>query len=164
MPHEQTTLAIGTLLRERYVVEKALGSGSTGAVYLVKDVRRTHLQLPLFALKEISDLDEQARYRFSFGGVALRRLHHPGLPRIHHVFKDDKRACIYLVTDYVEGSHLENLRREQPEGRFSWTELRPLVEPLVDALTYLHDQEPPLVHGDIKPINVIENQQGNVLL
>ena len=164
MPHEQTTLATGTLLRERYAVEKVLGSGSTGAVYLVKDVQRNHLQSPLFALKEISGLEQQARYRFSFSGVALRQLHHAGLPGIHHVFKDDKRGCIYLVTAYVEGSHLENLRREQPEGRFSWTELRPLVEPLVGVLTYLHDQEPPLVHGDIKPINVIENQQGNILL
>lgn len=40
MPQAQTTLAIGTLLRERYAVEKILGAGNAGVVYLAKDLQQ----------------------------------------------------------------------------------------------------------------------------
>lgn len=164
MPQAQHTLAIGTLLRERYTIEKILGVGNAGAVYLVKDLQQRPLQPHPFILKEINGLDQQARHQFAFRGIDLQQLHHPALPPIHHVFNDAKRQRVYLVAEYVEGTSMETLRQQMPEGRFSWAELRPLIEPVVDALAYLHEQGPPLVHGDLKPTNIIKDSQGAVLL
>ncbi len=56
----QMTLPIGTILRDRYVVEELLGKGGFGAVYLVRDLR---VRQNLFAIKEINDSDEKCVQR-----------------------------------------------------------------------------------------------------
>lgn len=164
MPQEPTLLSVGTLLRERYLIKNVLGSGNIGAVYLVKDQQVKSLKYSLFTLKEITGLDQEARYQFTFSGATLRQIQHPALPHIHAIFNDDKRGCIYLIMDYIEGSDLETLRLQQPAGCFSWSELQPLCEPLFAALAYLHRQEQPLFHGNIKPTSILQSITGKVLL
>jgi len=164
MPPKQSTLIIGTILRERYLVKNVLGSGTNGAVYLVKDTQVKRLKYNLFILKEITGLDDHERSQFIFTGVGLRQLQHPALPRIRHVFHDNRHNCVYLVLDYVEGLSLEQLRQQQPEKRFSWSELKSLLAPVVEALIYLHQQETPIFHGDLKPANVIQSETGKMLL
>ena len=163
MPEVQTSLPVGTLLRERYLIKNVLGAGVAGTVYLAKDQQAKNIKYQLFALKEISGLDQQARYQFTFNGTALRQLQHPALPHIHHIFNDDKRGYVYLVMDYVEGTNLETLRQQQPTQRLSWSELRTICEPLAAALTYLHLQEKPLFHGDLAPTNAIQGIAGKVM-
>jgi serine/threonine protein kinase len=164
MPPGSPSLPIGSLLRARYEVKNVLGSGNSGTVYLVKDQQVKRLKYNVFALKEIVGLNQQARYQFTFNGVALRQLQHPALPRIHHVFNDERHDRVYLVMDYVEGPNLENLRQQQLVGRFSWFELQKLFGSVCEALTYLHHLEKPLYHGDIKPTNIIRSITGKLLL
>ena len=85
MLREPTFLAVGALLRERYLIKSVLGSGHAGTVYIVKDQQAKRLKYNLFALKEIAGIGQQARYQFAFSGVGLRQIQHPGLPVIHHV-------------------------------------------------------------------------------
>ncbi len=61
MQEVQTTLPMGSILRERYVVEGLLGKGGFGAVYLVKDIR---VQGNLYALKEAINPQRRDRERF----------------------------------------------------------------------------------------------------
>jgi eukaryotic-like serine/threonine-protein kinase len=164
MLQEPTLLTVGTLLRERYLIKSVLGSGSVGTTYLVKDQQVRSIKYSLFILKEIAGLDQAARYQFTFSGATLRQIQHQALPHIYAIFNDDKRGCIYLVMDYVEGSDLETLRLQQPAGCFSWSELQPLCEPVFAALTYLHRQEQPLFHGNIKPTSMLQSITGKVLL
>lgn len=164
MPQEQTRLEAGTVLRKRYAVQRVLRSDNTYTVYLIKDLQLKRQKYSLFALKEITGLDRQARYQWMFEGVALRQLQHPVLPRVQHVFNDDKRERVYLVSDYVEGIDLETLRQQPPGERFVWAELLPLFEPLIDVLNYLHSQEKPLVHGDIKPTSIIQTLHDQIML
>ena len=155
MPVIQVTLSVGTLLRERYLVTSLIGKGVSGAVYLVKDRRVKQAGQDGFALKEVVGLNRQERSRFTFASVALRRLSHRALPRVHHVFSDDKRERVYLVMDYVEGPDLETLWQQQAKQRFAWPEVAQMLAPIFDAVSYLHRQKPPIVHGDIKPVNII---------
>ncbi len=60
-----------------------------------------------------------------------------------------------MLMDYVQGKNLETLLQEQPEKRFSLPLVLTLMVPIVDALIYLHHQNPPIVHRDIKPANII---------
>jgi serine/threonine protein kinase len=167
MPEEQTTLTtlpVGSLVRRRYQIRSVLASGSTGTVYLAKDQQTKNIKYQLFAIKEITGLDQQARYHLTVGSMTLRLLRHPALPVVHTIFNDDKRGCVYVVMDYVEGVSLEALGLQQPGKRLSWSELREMCEQVVSALTYLHLQENPLFHGDLKPSGIVRNNTGRIML
>ena len=156
MSRQQITLPVGVTIRDphgaHYTIDGLIGRGEFGAVYRARD-RRFGRQL--FALKEVIDPSPQDRERFTFEGEILMRLSHPALPRVHRVFEHEKLRRVYLVMDYVEGRDLEALRREQAEQRFSLSLALPLLAPIVDALSYLHMQEPPVVHRDVRPANII---------
>ncbi len=156
MLQEQILLPGGITVRdpngERYVIESLLGIGRSGAVYLVRD-RRTKQHV--FALKEVIDPSKRDLERFIFEGEILKRLKHRALPHVYRVFEHDKLKRVYLLMDYVKGRNLETLRHEQPDQRFALPLVIALLAPIVDALIYLHRQEPPIVHRDIKPANII---------
>lgn len=156
MQQEWLTLPSGITVRarggERYVIEGLLGKGAMGAVYLVRDRNSTK---NLYALKEVIDPDQQDRERFTFEGEILKQLNHRALPRVYRVFENDRLKRVYILMDYIKGRNLEDLRAAEPESRFSLPLVLALMIPIVDALSYLHRQHPPIVHRDIKPANVI---------
>jgi eukaryotic-like serine/threonine-protein kinase len=154
----QTTLPIGTLLRGRYVVEGLLGKGGFGAVYLVRDQR---VKGNLFALKEMVDSSKQERARFAFECEVLKRVDHHSLPRVYYVFEDSKNNRAYMLMDYIEGPNLEVLRQKQPDKRFTLPQAMNIMAPIVEAISYLHSQTPPIIHRDIKPANIIVPGSGD---
>ncbi len=164
MLDKQPILNSGTLLRERYLIRNTISSGLTGAIYLVRDQQLKRQRYNVFALKEIRSLDQQTRYQFAFKGISMRQIQHPALPRIYQVLNDEKRSCIYMVTDYIEGVNLADLSLQHTQNRFSWAELQTLFEPIISALTLLHNQETPLIHGNIKPNNIIQGSSGKLTL
>jgi len=156
MQQEQILFPKGATVRDphgdRYVVEGLLGRGASGAVYLVSDKR---VKQNVFALKEVINPNKRDRDRFTFEGEILKRLHHRALPRVYHSFEHDNLKRVYILMDYIKGRNLEDLREEQPEKCFSLPLVLALVSPIVDALIYLHSQDPPIIHRDIKPANIV---------
>ncbi len=156
MSEQHITLPVGVTIRDphgaHYTIEGLIGRGEFGAVYLVRDRRFSR---PLFVLKEVIDPSPEDRERFTFEGEILMRLSHPALPRVHRVFEHEQLRRVYLVLDYIEGRDLEAMRREQAEHRFAFSLAFPLLAPIADALSYLHTQDPPVVHRDIRPANII---------
>src|SRR5258706_1633609 len=156
LQQKQMTLPGGVIVRDsfgnHYVIEGLLGQGQAGVVYLVRDRRVKQNQ---FALKEVINPDKRDRERFIFEGELLKRLDHRALPRVYRVFERDKLKRVYMLMDYIKGRNLEGLRAEQPEQRFSLSLALAIIAPIVDALIYLHRQDPPVVHRDVKPANII---------
>ena len=156
MRQEQFILPTGITVRDpegnRYLIESLLGKGEFGAVYLV---RERDNEYRLFALKEVINPNKIDRERFAFECEVLKRLNHGSLPRVHHVFENDKLKRVYLLMDYIDGLNLEDLRREQTGKRFTLAFVLKLLAPIVDALSYLHEQDPSIVHRDVKPANII---------
>jgi len=136
----------------QFVIERVLGKGALGAVYLVRERAQAD---KLFALKEVIHPNAGERASFVFEGQVLTRLHHKALPRVHRVFENDKLMRMYVLMDYIKGEDLEALRNRQPEQCFPLTLVLSLLHPIANALIYLHTQEPPIVHRDIKPANII---------
>src|SRR2546423_9439240 len=148
----QSGLRAGQLLREQYRVVKLLGQGTSGAVYLVVDEQKRQ---KLYALKEVVHAVREGRHDFPFDVAALKQLDHPALPRVYRVFHDDNHDRFSILMDYVEGNSLEAMRQLMPGKRFSLHTAMTLMSPIMDAVSYLHRQHPPLIHGDIKPSNII---------
>jgi len=161
MLKEQMTLPIGATIQNpdggRYVIEGLLGKGGFGAVYLVRDRR---FKEPLFALKEVIDPNRRDRERFFFEAEMLKRLHHRSLPHVYQVLESKNLKRVYMLMDYVQGRDLSVLLKEQPDQRFPLPLVMDVMAPIVDALSYLQDQDPPIVHRDIKPSNIIVPTKG----
>lgn len=157
MQQTQTTLPLGHIVGERYQIEALLGKGGFGAVYLVRDLR---VRQNVFALKEIANPSWRERRYFAFESKVLKRTDHPSLPQVYRAFDDPVQGRAYILMDYIEGSNLEQLRHQQPGQRFSLTQALLFIEPIIQAVAYLHSQQPPIIHRDIKPSNIIAQDSG----
>lgn len=148
----------GTILRQRYQLTNIVGQGGMGSIYRAEDLR---LPGRLCAVKEVQPepgatpaLRDQAQQQFLREASILARLDHPNLPKVSDFFNHDGRD--YLVMDYVPGKDLRQLCEEY------WGEGTPLSEgqvlewavQIMDALSYLHQHDPPVLHRDIKPSNI----------
>lgn len=148
----------GQPLRERYVVREIIGRGGMGSIYLAEDNR---LPGRLCAVKEVmqdpnisDDLRSQSRNQFYREASVLARLDHPNLPKVSDYFSEENRD--YLVMDFVPGDDLKQLMDDaRRRGAFlSLSDVLSWASQLLDALAFLHRQEPPIIHRDIKPSNL----------
>jgi serine/threonine protein kinase len=162
MPKVRATLPPGSIIQGRYVVEGILGTDRSGAIYQVRDQR---VQQQLFALKEVSNSVEKDGHRFTFDTTEFKKKFvHPALPQVYGAFHDDKNGRTYILMEFIEGPSLEVVRLLRPEKRFSLSQVMTIVLPIMDAVIYLHNQHPPLIHGHIKPSNIIESTDSSAVL
>ncbi|GAC1349550.1 MAG: hypothetical protein NVSMB27_23750 [Ktedonobacteraceae bacterium] len=157
MQEVQTTLPVGSVIRDRYVIESVLGKGGFGVIYRVSDLR---VQGNHYALKEVieprrNDRTVKEKNRFIFESDVLKRLDHRALPRVFHVFEDSTLERAYMLMDFIDGPNLDILRQQLPGKRFTLSQVMTIMAPIVDAINYLHGQQPPIIHRDIKPANII---------
>ncbi len=146
----------GTLLQDRYLIEKQIGEGGMGAVYVAID-QRFGSQV---AIKETFFKDDELGEAFEREAHLLNSLHHPVLPHVSDYFAEN--SGYFLVMQFIEGEDLfEILKRE---GAFPVKDVLRWTDNLLDALDYLHSQEPPIVHRDIKPQNLKITTRGDIIL
>ncbi|MBM4422386.1 MAG: serine/threonine protein kinase [Chloroflexi bacterium] len=159
----------GDLLRDRYHIKQAVAQGGMGSIYLADDVR---LAGRVCAVKEVigdphatSSVQQEAREQFYREASVLARLDHPCLPKVSDFFSlEDGRD--YLIMDFVPGQDLSDIvAAARDEGRFlPEAEVLGWARQLIDALIYLHSQEPPVLHRDIKPANLKRTPNGTIKL
>lgn len=137
-------LAPDALLQNRYLILRPIGKGGMGAVYLAKDERLGNT----IALKETFFEDELLRKAFEREARLLAGLRHPALPRVIDHFTEETGQ--FLVMEFIPGDDLEEMFKEQG-GPFPLSDVLRWADQLLDALDYLHTQEPPIIHRDIKP-------------
>jgi serine/threonine protein kinase len=162
LPNEPLTS--GTILQNRYQIERLLGGGGMGMVYLAHDQRLANRAC---AVKEMVDhfIDQQQRIEaneyFAREADTLAQLKHAAIPAITDRFDDQNRH--YLVMEYVEGRNLEEEIAARggplPEGL-----IIDIARQLCDVLAYLHGSTPPVIYRDMKPSNVMLTPKGRVVL
>ncbi|AHF04807.1 serine/threonine protein kinase [Marichromatium purpuratum 984] len=143
----------GEVINERYRVNSVLGKGGFGVTYLVDDLR---LHGKHRALKEIPEiLFDEHETRL------LGRLSHPAVPDITDRFTDNEMVCLVLE---FGGDRTLRGEQEQRGGRIPLFVLLPWINQLCAAIGYLHDQDPPVVHRDLKPDNILLDDSGRIML
>lgn len=145
----------GQILNDTYEIEGQIGSGGTSTVFRAKHIR---LQKEV-VIKQI-DTDVKTFGQSRAEVDILKSLSHRYLPQVYDYFECDGE--IYTVIDYIQGI---NLQQYIEAGNVPTTkQLISWMRQLCEALEYLHDQKPPIIHSDIKPANVMLKANGEVCL
>jgi serine/threonine protein kinase len=151
------TLEKGNLLYGRYRIESILGRGGMGSVYQALD---ENLGIQVAVKENLFTTEEYAR-QFRREATILASLRHANLPRVtdHFVIAGQGQ---YLVMDFIDG---EDLRSRIDKGNLPSERLTvDWARQICDALHYLHNRQPPVVHRDIKPGNIRITSDGRAVL
>lgn len=137
----------------RFQIEKLLGEGGFGRVYLAHDEqlgRRVAIKVPHARL--ISQLENVEMYLVEARMVA--NLDHPGIVPVYHVGSTEDCPC-YIVSKYIEGSNLSTFLKKD---RLGYAQSAELVATIARSLDYAHKQG--VVHRDVKPGNILIGKSG----
>jgi serine/threonine-protein kinase Stk1 len=161
-PTKASIGALPDVLAGRYHLERLLGAGGMGAVYRARDL--LHEQFgdpdPYIALKILSEefAESPDASALLYSEFALtRRLRHDNVVRAHTFEVDTDCQRAFITMEYMRGLTLDKLLCERPLG-LPWQELRDIVLPLLDTLAYAHRRG--VLHGDLKPSNVMLSEDG----
>lgn len=147
----------GTILQDRYLLTKQIGQGGMGAVYVATDQRFGST----VAVKETFFDDPNLRKAFEREARLLNSLRHSALPRVSDHFVEAEGQ--FLVMEFIGGDDLSALLEKQG-GAFPVDRVMGWADQLLDGLEYLHDQNPPIIHRDIKPQNLKLTERDHVIL
>ncbi|HEY2973472.1 MAG TPA: protein kinase [Pyrinomonadaceae bacterium] len=151
-------LAAETVLQNRYRIIRLLGQGGMGAVYEAMDERLD----TAVALKETLFADERLRKQFEREARLLARMHHPALPRVSDHFAEGEGQ--FLVMQFIPGDDLSQMMTRKQGKPFPADQVLMWGDQLLDALDYLHTQDPQIIHRDIKPQNLKLTSRGQIIL
>lgn len=139
-----------------YLVARRLGSGSTGAVYLVQDPRSSRWQALKILSPATASADDEFRRRFLAETPVVTSLYHPNIVEVRD--RGEFEGRLYTVTDYVEGISGARLMADWFPAVSPAGEVLALVSAVAGALDYAHERG--LLHRDVKPANVLVTGRG----
>jgi eukaryotic-like serine/threonine-protein kinase len=150
-------LESGTLLQKRYEIIEIIGKGGMGAVYLARDQRLGNT----IALKETFFNDRMMLAAFEREARLLAGLRHAALPKVMDHFAEEDGQ--FLVMEFIAGEDLQDLLDASTQA-FQTEEVLQWADQILDALDFLHSQNPQIIHRDIKPQNLKLTSRNQVVL
>ncbi|WP_129627788.1 protein kinase domain-containing protein [Candidatus Oscillochloris fontis] len=151
------SLEPNALVHNRYRVVRQIGRGGMGAVYEAVDTRLSNT----VALKQTLVRGAQLDDAFAREARLLSSLRHAALPVVSDYFAEGESH--FLVMQFIPGNDFGALLTERT-APFGFAEVRGWADTLLDALDYLHTQNPPIVHRDLKPQNLKLTPRGEIVL
>ncbi|MBL9099381.1 MAG: serine/threonine protein kinase [Myxococcales bacterium] len=151
------SIRVGTKVAGRFIIERLLGAGGMGAVYLARDEQLGE-QVALKVIAGLAVLDPQASERLRREASTARRISHPNVVRLHDV--GEAHGLVFLSMEYVSGESLA--ARIKRLGPLSPAQLLPIAQQLCEGLAAAHAAG--IVHRDLKPANVLIDAQERVKL
>ncbi len=151
-------LRSGLKVFRRFSLERQLGRGGMGVVWLGRDEHLGGRQVALKFLPELVQGDEVAIAELKMETLRSLDLTHPHIVRIYDWVSDEHLAAISM--EYVDGHTLSGLRLRQASGVFEVPEITAWTEQLCEALTYAHGRK--IVHRDLKPSNLMVDTAGRL--
>ena len=138
-----------------YIVARRLGSGATGAVYLVQDHRSARWEA-LKVLSPAMSTDSEFRRRFHAETPIARNLYHPNIVQVHE--RGEFEGQLYIAMEYVEGTNAAQLMADRFPAVAPAGEVLAIVTAIAGALDYAHERG--LLHRDVKPTNILLTGRG----
>jgi serine/threonine protein kinase len=153
--NNEDTFSPGSKLDSRYLIERELGHGGIGVVYLARDLRLHNMPVVVKVLLAHLPPKHKEWFENKFKGeiAALARIDHPGVVRAIDIGQlPDGRS--YLVMQYVAGENLRSIMKEDVD----LTRVANLIRQTGQALTAAHEHG--VIHRDLKPENIMLQKVG----
>ena len=150
---------MGDLVADRYELLEVLGQGGDSEV--VRAIDRRHDRLVALKVRRLAP-DEGREPLRAEGRTLLELRPHPALAVVRDDFFLDDRHV--LVMDWVDGTHVERIVRERGDPGLAVATVLGELPAVADAIDHLHQHRPRLIHGDVRPENVIITPDGHARL
>ncbi|MBD2336060.1 serine/threonine protein kinase [Calothrix sp. FACHB-156] len=161
-------IPLGTLINNRYLIQKLLGQGGFGRTYLALDTQR--FSEPCVVKEFVpatskEDLIRKSRELFEREAKVLYQIQHPQVPKFLALLAEEQR--LFIVQEYIDGKNFAQILQERLERQkkaFSEAEVKAWLLNILPVLEYIHDRN--IVHRDISLENIMlpNNQSQPVLI
>ncbi len=156
-------LQAGTALqRGKFRILSQIAAGGLSAIYLAKTADNKQVVLKEMVVPSTADEAtlEKAKIMFEREGRFLIKLQHPRIAKIYDHFVESGRD--YLVLQYIPGQSLRQyIALEGPRPEDTVIEWAAVIAGIID---YLHKQEPPIIHRDVSPDNIVLSNDGKLYI
>ncbi len=150
----------GNAMIGSYRIEKALGRGGMGEVYLARHVTLNIFRAIKILLPSIAEKDQVYAKRFMNEARLAIVMRHQNIINVMDANYDDRYGVYYIVMEYVDGASIRKIIKEK--GRFEEQEALKIVLKVAEALQSAEKLN--IVHRDIKPDNIMITSDGEVKL
>lgn len=154
---EITMLTLNKELEETYVLLEEIGSGGGGTVFKAYHKR---LQKEVVLKKIHNKLAKSSSINIRAEADILKNLKHEYLPQVLDFFELD--GDVYTVMDFIPGQSFKGMLADGK--KFTQSQILKWFDQLCQAVEQLHKQNPPIIHGDIKPDNIMLTPEDNICL
>ncbi|MBV1904523.1 MAG: serine/threonine protein kinase [Pseudomonadales bacterium] len=151
----------GDVLRERYVIERLLGEGGQGQVFLALD-REAEASAPHVAIKILGGSfrdHPEALKALRREAAQSRELSHPNIVNVYYFDRDSDH--VFMVMEYMQGQSLDGYIQQHPDGA-PLDEVWKIINACGEGLKYLHEHEKNIIHADFKPGNVFVTESSEI--
>ena len=152
-----------TILNHRYRLLHILGKGSVGVTYAAQDlITKEQIAIKTVSLRQVNNwkqielLEREAKI--------LAKLNHPAIPKYLDYWQIDHKndRLFYIAQQLAPGKSL--FRLVEHGWHATEQEVRQIATQILNILSYLHSLNPPVIHRDIKPHNLIRSNDGKIFL
>ena len=159
----KTIYQLGTIIQEKYRVTKTLGKGGVAITYQAIDLTTESLvAIKVISLKQLDNWKQVELFKRE--AEVLAKLNHPAIPQYIDYFdiETDTDKAFHIVQQQAPGKSLSQL--VESGWRTNEAEVKQIARQVLEILTYLHSLDPPVIHRDIKPNNLIRDEDGKIYL
>ena len=147
------------IIGQQYRIVRPLGRGGMGTTYEAVDLENSQkVAIKVVSLRQMTDW--KILELFEREAKVLAHLHHPAIPKYLDYFQADSLndRCFYLVQELADGESLAELidKGWHPDE----DTVQDIALQVLNILQYLHNLNPPVIHRDIKPKNIIRQADG----
>ena len=148
-------LSKGQKINDRYEIIKSIGEVGMANVYLANDTILDR-EVAVKVLRGDLSTDEKFIRRFQREALSVSNLSHPNIVEVYDVGEEDGQY--YIVMEYIEGKTLKQLLNKR--GALTLPEVIDIMTQLTDGLSHAHEAY--IIHRDIKPQNIMIEDNGTV--
>ncbi|HEY8375447.1 MAG TPA: serine/threonine-protein kinase, partial [Nannocystis sp.] len=147
----QQDALIGTVLEGRFRIERLLGEGGMGRVYVADELRLRRRCAVKVLLPELTQ-DKDCVERFLREAQAIAQIHHEHVVDIYHLGEDPGSGVVFFAMELLVGKDLETRLFERKGQPFPWQQVVVWMEQIAGAMAAVHAAG--LIHRDLKPSNI----------